>query len=193
MTDEVPAPRQGFAVWFTGLSGSGKTTLARRLRERLGDHRGTVVLDGDEVRKGLCADLGYSAADRRENVRRVAEVAALLTTSGHVALVALISPMQADRQMARELFPTGRFVEVFCDAPLEVCERRDVKGLYRRARTRELAEFTGVSAPYEPPVAPDVVVDTARQAADASVDVVVAHLRRLGLLDGFVRPGGGSR
>jgi adenylylsulfate kinase len=167
----------GFVVWFTGLSGSGKSTLAQGVRRQL-EMRGlrATVLDGDEVRRGLCADLGFSGADRRENVRRVAEVARLFAESGAIVLAALISPFQADRRMARERFAPGRFVEAFCDAPLDVCEARDPKGLYRRARALDVAEFTGVSSPYERPSSPELVIDTARLSVSESVDAVMAYL-----------------
>ena len=166
-----------FVVWFTGLSGSGKTTVAHAVQAELADLGvRSTVLDGDDVRRGLCSDLGFSAADRGENVRRVAEVARLFVESGQVVLTALISPLEEDRAAARARFAPGTFVEAFCDAPLDVCERRDPKGLYKRARARELADFTGVSAPYEVPRRAEIVVDTVRLTSRESARTVVAYL-----------------
>lgn len=158
-SDYVSADPSGLVVWFTGLSGAGKTTLALALRRGLLErgHR-APVLDGDTLRAGLCSDLGFSAKDRHENVRRAGAVAALMADAGLVCIVALISPFRDDRAAARALVPSGRFVEVFVNAPLAVCEQRDVKGLYRRARANQLAEFTGISSPYEEPESPEVVV-----------------------------------
>ena len=177
-----------FVVWFTGLSGSGKSTLAHAVREEL-RARGcpATVLDGDDVRRGLCADLGYSAADRHENVRRVAEVARLFVESGSIVLTALISPLVEDRRMARSLFAPGAFIETFCDAPLAVCEQRDTKGLYRRARALEIPDFTGISAPYETPVSPELVVDTVRLSPAESVRSVMRSLDERGLLPAAAR------
>lgn len=148
------APR---AIWLTGLSGAGKSTLANLLEQELhamGRH--TYLLDGDRVRHGLSRDLGFSAADRSENMRRVAEVARLMVDAGLIVVVSLISPFRHERQMARGLFAPGDFVEVFVDTPLEVCERRDIKGLYARARAGGLPLFTGIDSPYEQPEQPDV-------------------------------------
>ena len=133
-------------LWFTGYSGVGKSTLAHAVEEEL-YQRGcrTFVLDGDNIRHGLCADLGFTAEDRAENIRRIAEAAKLMVEAGQIALTAFISPFRQDRERARSLFPHGDFLEIFCDAPLEVCEKRDVKGLYRRARAGEVKEFTGIS------------------------------------------------
>jgi adenylyl-sulfate kinase len=148
-------------IWLTGLSGAGKSTLARSIRDalQLDGHRGHV-LDGDDLRSGLCADLGFSMADRAENVRRVGEVARILADVGVVAIVALISPVLRDRALVRERLEDVGFLEVYVSAPLEVCETRDVKGLYARARQGQLPNFTGVSSRYEPPVVPDVEVRT---------------------------------
>jgi bifunctional enzyme CysN/CysC len=172
----------GGTVWFTGLSGSGKSTIASKVAVEL-TRRGvlTYTLDGDNLRHGLNADLGFSAADRTENVRRVAEVARLFADAGVVALVPLISPYRAGREHARALHDAAGlvFVEVFVDAPLEVCETRDPKGLYAKARAGELTGFTGVDDPYEPPTDPELVIaaaDTAPAAASAAVvDVLVAR------------------
>ena len=150
-------------VWLTGLSGAGKSTLATAVEAALirAGHA-ACVLDGDNLRHGLNADLGFSPEDRRENIRRAGEVAALFADAGLIVIAAFISPYRAGREAAREAIGAARFLEVFLDAPLAVCERRDPKGLYRRARAGEIAEFTGISAPYEPPEAPALTLDTAR-------------------------------
>ncbi|MEX2254060.1 MAG: adenylyl-sulfate kinase [Acidimicrobiia bacterium] len=169
----------GATVWLTGLSGSGKSTVAAALSERLAA-RGllTYTLDGDNLRHGLNGDLGFSAEDRAENVRRVAEVARLFADAGVVALVPVISPYRAGREHARRLHEAAElpFVEVFVDAPLEVCETRDPKGLYAQARAGEITGFTGIDDPYEPPLAPEVVVETATTSADDAAAAIVAHL-----------------
>ena len=166
----------GQTVWFTGLSGSGKSTLAFAVEEAL-VARGVAayVLDGDNVRFGLNRDLGFSAADRTENVRRIGEVCRLFQDAGLVVLSAFISPYRADRDAVRALHPEGSFVEVFVDTPLEICEARDVKGLYARARTGEIPEFSGISAPYEAPDAPDITVDATRPLSEC-VGVMLEHL-----------------
>jgi bifunctional enzyme CysN/CysC len=169
-------------VWLTGLSGAGKSTIADRLEQRLfaeGAH--TAVLDGDNVRHGLCCDLGFSAADRDENIRRVAEVAKLMVDSGLIVIVAFISPFRAERDAARALFEPDEFVEVFVDVPLEIAEARDPKGLYRKARAGELRGFTGVDGVYEPPEAPEVRLDSATLCPQAAADVILDHLRANGL------------
>lgn len=174
-------------LWFTGLSGSGKSTLAHATEEEL--HRcgcRTFVLDGDNVRHGLCADLGFSVADRRENIRRIAESAKLLAEAGVMTMAAFISPFRSDRDRARSLFPHGEFIEIFCAAPLDVCERRDVKGLYQRARVGEVQEFTGISSPYEPPDNPELTVATGSQPLEDCVTQVLSLLRQRGLLDGEI-------
>jgi adenylylsulfate kinase len=170
-------------VWFTGLSGSGKSTLARAVELALFE-RGVLVylLDGDNIRHGLCADLGFSARDRRENIRRIAEVARLLNDAGVVALTAFISPYREDRDAARARLAPGTFLEIHVDCPLQVCEQRDVKGLYRRARAGEIPEFTGVSAPYEPPQRPELRVHTAEQSLDTCVAQVIGVLEATGVL-----------
>jgi adenylylsulfate kinase len=147
----------GFTFWLTGLSGAGKSSLADAFAQRLASAaKLAIVLDGDEVRRGLCSDLGFSSTDRTENVRRVAEVAGMLNRNGIVVIVALISPLVSDRALARRIVGAEHFAEVFVDAPVDVCERRDVKGLYRKARSGGIAQFSGLSAPYEPPPSPDV-------------------------------------
>jgi bifunctional enzyme CysN/CysC len=158
-------------LWFTGLSGSGKSTLANALDRRLhaaGFH--TVMLDGDNVRHGLNRDLGFTDADRVENIRRVAEVARLMADAGLIVLVSFISPFRAERAMARARSAEGEFVEVYVDTPLAECERRDPKGLYAKARAGQIANFTGLDSPYEPPEAPELVVRTAEERLEASVE-----------------------
>jgi adenylylsulfate kinase len=148
-------------LWLTGLSGSGKSTLAQALAHTLHTQgRACVVLDGDALRRSLCRDLGFTAADRSEKTRRVAEVARLFNQSGALAIVALVSPMRADRTRARVILGGNRMLEIYLSTPLEVCERRDPKGLYQRARTGEIADFTGISAPYQPPRHAQLVLDT---------------------------------
>jgi len=170
-------------VWFTGLSGSGKSTIANLVEKRLhasGVH--TTLLDGDNVRHGLNKDLGFTEADRVENIRRVAEVSRLMVDAGLVVLVSFISPFRAERRMARELAGEGRFCEVFVDTPLEVAEARDVKGLYRKARRGELANFTGIDSPYEAPEAPEVHIDTTAVSPEDAAEAVVEQLRRMGIV-----------
>jgi adenylyl-sulfate kinase len=163
-------------IWLTGLPCAGKSTLAAALQGDLAVRsRAMRVLDGDDLRRGLCRDLGFSDADRSENIRRVGEVAALFNAVGVPVVVALVSPRISDRQRARGLIGPARFREVYLSTPLAVCEARDVKGMYARARRGELAHFTGVDAPYEPPPAPDLTLDTAGTGVQACVDA----LRRL--------------
>ncbi len=164
-------------LWFTGLSGSGKSTLCFAVEQALAD-RGvsTYVLDGDNVRHGLNADLGFSPEDRTENIRRIGEVCRLFHDAGMIVLTAFISPYLADRAAVRALHPEGGFHEVFVDTPIEVCEARDVKGLYAKARAGEIPEFSGISAPYEAPVDPELRIDTAEAELDECVERVVAHL-----------------
>ena len=157
-------------IWFTGLSGSGKSTLANALEvalQRAGVH--TMLLDGDNVRHGLCKDLGMSACDRNENIRRVAETAKLMVDAGLVVIAAFISPFREDRARARELFVAGQFFEIYLQTSLAVCEERDPKGLYRMARDGKIADFTGIDSPYESPEHPEVVLDTAVHGVDALV------------------------
>lgn len=170
-------------VWFTGLSGSGKSTIALGVENRLVAAGATAyVLDGDNVRHGLNRDLGFSPPDREENIRRIGEVCRLFQDAGVIVLTAFISPYEHDRRLVRELHPEGAFIEVFVDTPLEVCEARDVKGLYRRARAGEIPEFSGVSAPYEAPVHPELRLATAEVDLDACVELVIDHLIAVGVL-----------
>ena len=167
----------GRVIWLTGFSGAGKSTVAEGLCRSLTDSgRQAYILDGDKVRTGLCSDLGFSSGDRTENVRRIGEVSKLIMDAGVICIVALISPYRRDRDMVRKLFPEGRFVEVFVAAPLEVCETRDVKGLYARARAGKVPEFTGISSPYEPPLQPEIILRTDRQSVAESVGQVLAYL-----------------
>ncbi len=169
--------QRGCVVWLTGLSGSGKSTIGFALEERLvQEGHAAYVLDGDNVRHGLNGDLGFTPADREENIRRIGEVAALFADSGLIAVSAFISPYRRDRDRVRGLVDEGRFVEVFVNAPIEVCEQRDPKGLYVRARAGEIEEFTGVSAPYESPQSPEVVLDTANKTVDECVDDIINYL-----------------
>jgi bifunctional enzyme CysN/CysC len=165
-------------IWFTGLSGAGKSTIATILEKRLFDlGMHTYVLDGDNVRHGLNRDLGFTVADRVENIRRIAEVASLMADAGLIVLVAFISPFRTERQMARDLIKAGEFIEVFVDAPLELCESRDPKGLYRKARRHEIFNFTGIDSPYEPPLQAEVVLDSSRLSADEAVERLLAYLQ----------------
>lgn len=173
----------GAVVWITGLSGAGKTTLADALQRTLFDLGYQVfALDGDKVRNGLCANLGFSLPERSENIRRVGEVAHLFCQAGQIVIVSAISPMRADRARVRALVPAPQFIEVYCRCPLAVCEARDPKGLYRRARAGQLAEFTGISSPYEAPEAAEVVVDSAAASVDDGVGKVLARLRQMKII-----------
>lgn len=197
--DRERARRQrGATIWLTGLSGAGKSTLARALETALFARGCAVyVLDGDNIRLGLNRDLGFGPADRTENIRRIGEVAKLFTDSGAIAITAFISPYEADRAGVRALHTPGDFIEVFVDAPLGTCESRDPKGLYARARRGEIPEFTGISAPYEPPVSPELVVETADASVEEGVARVLEHLERHGYVPGptaagTVAPYGGT-
>jgi bifunctional enzyme CysN/CysC len=166
-------------LWFTGLSGAGKSTIANLVEKQL--HalgKPTYLLDGDNVRHGLNRDLGFTDADRSENIRRVAEVAKLMADAGLIVLVSLISPFRADRRMARELMKPGEFIEIFVDTPLEVAEARDPKGLYRKARRGELKNFTAIDSPYEPPESPEIRVETTRCDPATAAFQVLAVLQQ---------------
>ena len=170
-------------LWFTGLSGAGKSTIANHVERRLlalGRH--TSLLDGDNVRHGLNKDLGFTEADRVENIRRVAEVARLMADAGLIVLVSFISPFRAERRMARGLLEEGEFFEVFVDAPLAVAEGRDPKGLYRKARRGELKNFTGIDSPYEAPESPEMRIDTMRVTAEQAADAILQQLRSAGIV-----------
>jgi adenylyl-sulfate kinase len=175
----------GGVLYLTGLSGAGKSTLATLLERRLNrDGVRTCVLDGDALRGGLCGNLGYTDGDRVENMRRVTEVARLMVDAGLVVIIALIAPFRAERDAARARFATGDFIEVFVDAPLALCEARDPKGLYRRARRGEIARFTGIDSAYEPPLAPEVRIDTSCCSPDEAASTVLDRLRALGFAQG---------
>lgn len=161
-------------LWFTGLSGSGKSTVAHAVEEKL--HLAgcrTFVFDGDNVRHGLCANLSFSEDDRHENIRRIGEMAKLFLEAGVIAMTAFISPFRADREGVRALVSENDFIEIYCDSPLAVCEERDVKGLYKRARAGEIKNYTGISSPYEAPENPDLILDTAGDSVETNVEKVL--------------------
>lgn len=169
----------GGIVWFTGLSASGKSTVANELEAALfAAGRQTCVLDGDNMRHGLCSDLGFSESARKENIRRVGEVAKLFAEAGVICISAFISPYRSDRDWVRQIAPDGRFVEVYLNAPLAVCEQRDPKGLYAKARRGEISDFTGISAPYEPPLAPEIELQTANTSVANCVAAILQHLNK---------------
>jgi bifunctional enzyme CysN/CysC len=164
-------------LWFTGLSGAGKSTIANLVEKKLHRmNRHTFLLDGDNIRHGLCRDLGFTDADRIENIRRVGEVARLMTDAGIIVITAFISPFAAERQMVRDMMFPGEFIEVYVDTPLEEAERRDVKGLYKKARAGQLANFTGIASPYEPPLAPDIHIDTTKISGDEAAERIIEYL-----------------
>jgi adenylylsulfate kinase len=165
-------------LWFTGLSGSGKSTLAHAVEERL--HLmgcRTYVFDGDNVRHGLCRDLGFSLPERKENLRRIAEMVKLFLDAGVISLTAFISPLASDRAMAREIIGAENVIEIFCNCPLEICEQRDVKGLYKKARAGEIKNYTGISSPYERPSQPDIDIDTGTLPLQECVSTIINVLR----------------
>jgi len=171
-------------LWFTGLSGAGKSTVAHAVEEAL-HQKGcrTFVMDGDNVRHGLCSDLGFTDADRQENIRRVAEVAKLMLETGVITLTAFISPFRAERNLARSLVPHGDFIEIYCSCDLAICEQRDVKGLYKKARRGEIEHFTGISSPYEVPEKPELLINTGTSTLQDCVGQVLALLRQRGIID----------
>ena len=172
--------QKGATIWFTGLSGSGKSTVAVALEQALFARNKLVYrLDGDNVRHGINKNLGFSAEDRAENIRRIGEVAKLMADAGLIVLTAFISPFRAERQMIRDMLPEGEFVEIFVDTPLEVAEERDVKGLYKKARSGELKNFTGIDSPYEPPRDPEIRVNTVDMSVDEAADHVIAQIMPL--------------
>jgi adenylylsulfate kinase len=174
---------RGAVIWFTGLSGSGKSTIAHEVEERL--HKlgcRTFVFDGDNVRHGLCGDLGFSIQDRSENIRRIGEMVKLFVEAGVVALTAFISPLCKDRERVRQRVGENDFIEIYCRCPIEVCASRDTKGLYQRARAGVVKDFTGISSPYEPPERPDLILDTGSQSLELCVDRVVALLLKRGVM-----------
>lgn len=168
---------RSFILWFTGLSGAGKSTLAHYLEEDL-FKRGcnTFVFDGDNVRHGLCADLTFSAEDRHENIRRIGEMSSLFINAGTIALTAFISPFKQDRDLVRSLVQASDFIEIYCNTSLEVCEDRDVKGLYQKARAGEIADFTGISSPYEAPEHPEIIVNTGVDSLEICAQKILDYL-----------------
>jgi adenylylsulfate kinase len=170
-------------LWFTSLSGAGKSTLAHAVEEAL--HQigcRTFVLDGDNIRHGLSSNLGFSADDRRENMRRIGETAKLMMEAGIITMTAFISPYRADREVARMLMPAGDFFEIYCNASLATCEARDIKGLYKKARAGEIKNYTGIDSPYEVPYRPELIIDTLEMSLQASVAAVVDLLHSRGKL-----------
>lgn len=180
---EAQNGHRGAIIWFTGLSGSGKSTLAHATEEAL-HQRGcrTFVLDGDNVRHGLCGDLGFSAEDRVENIRRIGEMAKLFMEAGVIVLTAFISPYRADRERVRGLVEHGDFLEIYCDTAIEICEARDVKGLYKKARAGQIGEFTGISSPYETPAKPELTVNTGTEKLDVCVEQVIAEMSQRSII-----------
>ena len=175
--------QKGVVLWLTGLSGSGKSTIARKLEtELVSQGKISYVLDGDNIRHGLNKDLGFSPSDREENIRRIAEVSRLFQDAGIIVITAFISPYQKDRDIARELLPSDRFWEIFVEAPLTVCEERDPKGLYKKARSGEIPEFTGISAPYEEPHEPELTLSTQDMSIDESVQKIMKTLKDKGFI-----------
>ncbi len=180
---ESQAGHKSVILWFTGLSGAGKSTLAHAVEKALFD-KGcrTFVFDGDNVRHGLCADLGFTTEDRQENIRRIGEMSKLFLEAGVITLTAFISPFQADRNRVRDLVRNDEFIEVYCKADLDVCESRDVKGLYAKARRGEIKDFTGISSPYEPPQHPELILDTGVKTLGACVSQVLTYLKKQGVI-----------
>lgn len=171
-------------LWFTGLSGAGKSTLAHTVEDTL--HKmgcRTFVLDGDNVRHGLCGDLGFSEEDRKENIRRIGNVAKLFLEAGVIILTAFISPFKSDRTLVRNMVHTGEFLEIYCNADVAVCEQRDVKGLYQKARRGEIKEFTGVSSPYEAPSNPELIVNTGKDSLQTCADQIIQLLQSRAIIN----------
>ena len=169
---------KSFVLWFTGLSGSGKSTLAHAIEKKLYEMKcRAFVLDGDNVRHGLSSNLSFSDEDRKENIRRIGETAKLMTEAGLIALTAFISPFRADREMVRSLFPCDKFIEIYCNASLEVCESRDVKGLYEKARSGEIKNYTGIDSPYEPSLQTDLIIETGLEPVGESVKKILMYLK----------------
>ncbi len=175
--------QKGVILWFTGLSGSGKSTVANEVAYKLHEKgKLAYILDGDNIRHGLNKNLGFSPEDRKENIRRISEVANLFADAGIITITAFISPYAKDRDFCRELAGEGRFLEIFAKASLETCEKRDPKGMYKKARAGEIKDFTGIDAPYEAPENPEMIVDTDKETVDESAEKVLKKLEELGLL-----------
>lgn len=176
---------KGIVIWLTGLSGCGKSTIATGLQKELFKRNCNVyILDGDNIRHGLNGDLGFSPEDREENIRRIGEVAKLFADAGIIAITSFISPYRKDRDCNRALLKAGEFIEVYVKAPLEICEQRDPKGLYQKAREGVIAEFTGISAPYEEPLKPELALETDKLSVDESVQTVLEYLFRKKIING---------
>jgi adenylylsulfate kinase len=170
-------------LWLTGLSGSGKSTIANLLEKKLAEHgKHTYLLDGDNVRHGLCGDLGFSDKDRVENIRRIGEVAKLFVDAGTVVLTAFISPFKSERDYCRNLLDAAEFVEIFIDTPLEECEKRDPKGLYQKARQGDIKDFTGIDSPYEAPISPEITLSYSGQTAEESAEQIFELLKQKGFI-----------
>lgn len=179
---EMQNGHRGAIIWFTGLSGSGKSTLAHAVEESLHQHGcQTIVLDGDNIRSGLCSDLGFSVKDRHENIRRIGEVAKLFVEAGVIVLTAFISPYSIDRKKVRAKVAQDDFLEIFCNASIEVCKTRDVKGFYKKALSGKLPEFTGVSSPYQVPRKPELIVNTGTDSLDICVQHVIKEILNRGI------------
>ena len=173
--------QKGGTIWLTGLSGSGKSTIAVELEHALIENKHQAyILDGDNIRHGLNKNLGFSPEDRSENIRRIGEVAKLFTDANIITITAFISPYRQDRDNARKLFQAGEFIEIYIKCPLEVCEQRDTKGLYKKARAGEVKEFTGISAPYEEPLKPELTIDTSTMSIEESTRTIIAYLEEKG-------------
>jgi len=170
---------KSFILWFTGLSGSGKSTLAHVLEEKLfNEGFRTYVLDGDNVRHGMNSNLGFSDQDRKENIRRIGEVSKLMIEAGIIVMTAFISPFREERKMVRSLIPKGEFIEIYCKASLETCEKRDVKGLYKRARAGEIKNYTGIDSPYEVPEDSELIINTDKDTLNDSVTKIISYLKK---------------
>ena len=179
-----PMKQKGVTIWLTGLSGAGKSTIAVELEHALLENKHQAyILDGDNIRHGLNKNLGFSPEDRSENIRRIGEVAKLFTDANIITITAFISPYKQDRDNARKLQREGEFIEVYVKCPLDVCEQRDTKGLYKKARAGEVKEFTGISAPYEEPLNPEITIDTSKMSVEEAARVILSYLEK----DGYVR------
>ena len=178
-TREKKMNQKGVVLWFTGLSGSGKSTVAKKVEEKLIElEHFSYILDGDNVRCGLNSDLGFTKEDRVENLRRIGHIATLFADAGFITIAAFISPYREDRNKARELLEKDRFIEVFINATIEECEKRDPKGLYKKARNKEILNFTGIDAPYEAPINPEIELKTGTIAVDQAVEIIIDYLRK---------------